>query len=267
MSFLKRNVSLKDKLQNIFSSLRSYHNKIALIKNKLQLRERELFDKVIKAKQYNKEDLAVIFANEVAEIRKLQKNLEGVSLAIEQLILRIETLMQIEEFTGAIAATKSLVQSIKDKVSQLSPELGAALEELSNNIEGINLNYPEYDIFKTGLNEEAESVLKEAAREAAKAKEIELPEIPLYQDKRPVRMLEAEGYSKSQEIPVLQTAEISSREINVSTKEERLLRYIMENKGKIDINKCSKELGMSSFEIKSLLDSLSKQGKIEIVRK
>lgn len=50
MSFLKRNVSLKDKLQNIFSSLRSYHNKIALIKNKLQLRERELFDKVIKAK-------------------------------------------------------------------------------------------------------------------------------------------------------------------------------------------------------------------------
>lgn len=267
MSFFKRNTSVKDKLQNVFSNLKAYHNKIFLIKSRLQAREKELFEKVVKAKQYKKEELASIFANEVAEIRKLQKNLEAVSLAIEQVVLRIETLMQIEEFTGAISATKSLIQSIKDKVGQLSPELGVALEELANSMEGIDLNYPEYDVFKTGINEEAEAVMKEAAAEAAKAEAIQLPEIPLYEDKRPVRLLEAEGYSKPQEIPILQTAEISSRESNVTSKEEVLLRYIIENKGKIDLNKCSKDLGMSSSEIKSLLDNLNKRGKIEIIRK
>jgi len=54
MSFLKRSSSLKDKLQNAFINLKNYYNKINLIKYKLNQREKELFEKVVKAKQYIK---------------------------------------------------------------------------------------------------------------------------------------------------------------------------------------------------------------------
>jgi division protein CdvB (Snf7/Vps24/ESCRT-III family) len=266
MSFLKRSSSLKDKLQNAFINLKNYYNKINLIKYKLNQREKELFEKVVKAKQYNKNDIAAIIANEIAEIRKLQKNLEGISLSIEQLMLRIETIMHMEEFTGAVAATKSLIQSIREKVSNLSPELGIALDELSNGLEGLNLTYPEENIVNTSLSDDAESILKEAAKEASKAEAIELPEIPLYQDKRPVRVMEAEGYGRVQDIPVAQKVSMPVKDEMLS-KEEKVLRYIIENKGKIDLNKCSLDLGISTFEIQSILTSLSKQGKIEILRK
>jgi hypothetical protein len=86
MNILKRSLSIKEKIITALDLLKKYHSRLLNLKTKLKHREKELFEKTILAKQTGKEDLALIFANEVSHIRKLQNSLELLLIHLEQLM-------------------------------------------------------------------------------------------------------------------------------------------------------------------------------------
>lgn len=276
MSFLrKRNVSkevsLKEKLKNVFLSLKNTYTKLVLIRSKLRNRERDLFEKTVEAKQMNKNEVASVFANEIAEIRKLQRSVEILSLMIEQLMIRIETIIEVGELTYLLISSRSLINYVKNDIKYVSPELGQALDELSKNIEGINITYPEVNILSPTPVEEAETVLKEAEKEVMRRMSEKIPEIPISVEEKKLakeKIPEVEGYGV-EEIPEtkkekIQVIEEKQKAISF---EEKLLNYIIENKGRINLRDCAEKFGVTVEEVNKTLENLTKQGKIQVSKR
>lgn len=250
MKLFKKEQPFKERLIQILNIVKNHHSKLNLIKYRLKSREKILFERL---SQTNKSELAKILANEIAEIRKLESNLEGILLSLESFMLRAETVLQLDEFTRAISPIPRMIYSIKEEASKISPYLSNEMEELMNNIENLKIYYPEGS-FNIAINEEVESILKEAAEIATKKIDTNLPEIPVSTaDKKPIRLLEAEGYGVSEK-----------REFNPL--EDKVLRYIIENSGRINLKKCSEDLGIEEAKLSNIIEDLIKQGRLQRIR-
>ncbi|SRR5579885_3273863 len=252
MKFFKREPALREKLGNILSTVKIHHSRLLLIKQRLVARERTLFEKLQLTRN---NEMSKILANEIAEIRKLQGNIDNIIVALESFILRAETILSLDEFTQAITPIPRMITSIKEDASKISPYLSGEIEELFNSIDNLRVYYPENNNIEVTMTEEAEAILKEAAEMASSNVARKLPEIPLASQEKKVShaaLLEAEGYGN---------VKTQGRELNPL--EDKLIRYILENRGRIDLKRCSEELGIPQTNLNKLLDDLIKQGKLQ----
>jgi division protein CdvB (Snf7/Vps24/ESCRT-III family) len=259
MSISKRSSGIKEKIITALDLLGKYHNKLSNLKNRLKIREKELFEKTIIAKQTGKEDLALIFANEISNIRKLQNNLDSLLIHLEQLIIRLQTTIELGEFITLVANSRSLINSVQKDVKQISPELASILDDLSKGIEIVNTNYysPETEFNVASASDEVEQIINEAAKEASKRIKTIAENLSTSKEKLPAKyseILEAEGYG---DVEILVTNKFNKN------LEDKLLRYIVENQGKISLKQCAEKFGVAKEDIREALINLSKQGKIQ----
>ena len=259
MKIFKREPSLKEKLSNVLALVKNHHSRLLFIKQKLKSRESILFEKL---KLTHQNEMAKILANEIAEIRRLQNNIDNIILALESFILRAETILSLDEFAKAISPIPRVITSIKEEASKVSPILSSEMDELVNNIENLKIYYPENNVYEISMNEEAEAILKEAAEIASSNIAKKLPEIPLANQEKKLtslRLMEAEGYGT-------EYAAMKHNSSEVTSLEDKLLRYVIENKGKIDLKRCSEELGVSQSKLNQVIDDLIKQGKLQRIK-
>jgi division protein CdvB (Snf7/Vps24/ESCRT-III family) len=259
MNISKKSFGIKEKIITALDLLRKYHSKLSNLKNRLKFREKELFEKTIIAKQTGKEDLALIFANEISHVRKLQNNLDSLLIHLEQLIIRLQTTIELGEFIKLVTDSKSLINLVQKDVKNISPELANILDDLSEGIEIVNTNYyyPESEFNVESMSDEVEQIINEAAKEASKRIKTITENLPAAKEKLPAKyseILEAEGYG---DVEVL-----ISNKFNKNL-EDKLLRYIVENQGKISLKQCAEKFGVAKEDIREALINLSKQGKIQ----
>ncbi len=254
MRLFKKEQALKDKLSGVLTIVKNQFSRLQLIKYKLREREKLLLEKL---SHTNNKNVATVLANEISAIRKLYTNLDNILVALESFILRTETILSLDEFTKMISPIPKVLSSIREDVNKISPILAGEMEELMNSLESLRVYYPESDSFALATLEDAEVVLKEAAEAASKKVATSIPEIPLSRHDKKLSdqpMLEAEGYG---------TIQLSSSD---SLLEDKLIRYIIEKNGKIDLKRCSEELGISQSKLNQVIEDLIKQGRIQRVK-
>lgn len=254
MRLLRREQALKDKLLSILDTIKNQYVKLTLIKHRLKAKEKLLMDRL---PQINNKDLAVAVANEIADIRKLYASLENILVALESFMLRAETVITINEFTKVISPISKMLSSIREDANKLSPLLASEMEELMNSLENLKVNYKENEIFTPLTLEDTELILKEAAEVASKKVITSIPEIPLSKHDKKLSdqpMMEAEGYGTV------------SLNYSDSLLEDKLMRYIIEKNGKIDLKKCSEELGVTQSKLSQVIEDLIRQGKIQKIK-
>jgi Conserved protein implicated in secretion len=258
MNVLKKSTSLKEKIITTLDLLKRYHSKLLNLKNKLKFREKDLFEKTVLAKQTGKDELALVFANEISQIRKLQNNLEFLLIHIEQLILRLETTIQLGEFLNLVTNSKQLISTVQKDVRSISPELANVLDDLYKDFEIVNSSYyPKNEFNFAVTSDEVEQIINEASEVASKRIKNIGENIGTLREKVPSKYLE--------ELEAEEYGDIGLSKSNKFDKnfEDKLLRYIIENQGKINLKECAEKLGMAQDDIKEALINLSKQGKIQ----
>lgn len=150
--------------------------------NKLEQRDRELFHSIVDALMKKDERRAKMYAREVAEIRRIAKQLITAKYALEQVALKLETFLI---FGGATKELVPIINIIRETVnltrsvgSEVWVELYATIRELESVMDlGVAGWEVELDV---GLDAEARKVLEEAkiaAEHAVKEKYAELPKI------------------------------------------------------------------------------------------
>lgn len=149
--------------------------------NRLAERDRALFEKIVKA--YTEHDLqrANVFANELAEIRKMEKFMMHSSLALERVILRLRTVSELGDIAVTLAPATSVLQSIRKGISGIMPtaerelgEVGDLLNEIiveAGQTSGMALNFE-------SVSEDARKILAEAAAVAEQKMKEKFPELP-----------------------------------------------------------------------------------------
>ncbi len=241
----------------------------------------------------NNKERAAVCANEIAEVRRLLKFLYNVELAIERVILRLETLKELSEIVVDLKPALKLLQGVSQELFQVLPDVSAELNNVSSAVAET--------LYATKINADADTLVpvgnktaggEEILREVSTVLERKiadtLPEPPTtvpapeLKEKTPLRQLvalsassseivgrrsaEAVGQDSAQTVFSYKKSEF--KEISLTMKkpsiEDMLLEYVRKSNGEIDLTRCSSDLKTSSNEIEKALESLGNKGRIRI---
>jgi len=157
-------------------------NRLEHLFNKLQERDKMLFEKVVSAQMMKDSARAAIYANEVAEVRKIAKTVLRAQLALEQVSLRLETVRELGDVLVTMAPIVEVIKDIKQHLKGIVPEIAFELDEIDSTLHSIVLEAGEFtgtSIDSTVVSGEAKKILEEASIIAEQRMKEKFPELPL----------------------------------------------------------------------------------------
>jgi division protein CdvB (Snf7/Vps24/ESCRT-III family) len=144
-------------------------------------RDKSIFARIVEA--YSKHDMARanVFANELAEIRKMEKTIIHARLALEQIVLRLSTVSELGDVVSTLAPAVGVLSSVKNGMAVVFPEADREFGTIGNLLSGIIMDAGH----TTGLNidfqeasEDAQKIMNEAATVAEQKVKEKFPELP-----------------------------------------------------------------------------------------
>lgn len=226
-------------------------------------------------------------ANELAEVRKLVKLLSHTQIAIERIILRLETIKELSTLMIDLKPALTALKSVTTNLVSIMPDVAAELGKVNSSIQEtltITKFSSEPPIMQTNVKTPAgQEILKEvhAVLEERLAEELPQPPVPIAfpeaeHQKQQIREMVAlaVGCSESCEEDRKETPEafLSIKDVKMQSVslriedseplEDKLLEYIKERKGLIDITECALELKIPPNEVKKTLEKLDAEGRI-----
>ncbi|MEM1586364.1 MAG: Snf7 family protein [Candidatus Bathyarchaeia archaeon] len=147
----------------------------------LAQRDKALFQKVVDA--YSKHDLkrANVYANELAEIRKMANFMMNAELALERVALRLKTVTEVESVAAVLASLSRVLQSARMGISGVLPAAERELGEITMLLDEIMIEAgqsvgvaPDFEV----ASEEAQKILDKAAVVAETRMKERFPELP-----------------------------------------------------------------------------------------
>jgi division protein CdvB (Snf7/Vps24/ESCRT-III family) len=125
-------------------------------------------------------DRATLYANELAELRKMSKIILFSKLSLEKVLLRLGTIKEIGELVVAMAPAVEVVRSIKSSLAGVLPDAEQELSELSELLNSLVVEAGQVtgQALTLEATEEAQKILEEAMAVAEQKMREKLPEIP-----------------------------------------------------------------------------------------
>ncbi len=278
-------------------TLKTQHNKLAQASFRLKERDRILFETCLSALKKNNKEKANMCATEIAEVRKLVKFLHNVQLAIERVILRLETIRELGDIVADLKPALKMLQGVSQELFQVLPDVSSELSNVNSTIQD-TLQQTRFtadeNIVGVGRKTEGgEEILKEVSCFMEQKIAEDLPEPPVSAPAAPVKekvpaapiremvaltasssqvfgekSKEETGFDPEKCMFSYKKSEIKEFSVKVEKPtpnlEEILLEYVRKTNGEIDLGRCSDELNTSNEAIERALESLGTQGKIKI---
>ena len=144
-------------------------------------RDKLIFARIVDS--YSKHDTqrANVFANELAEIRRMEKMIIHARLALEQIVLRLSTVSELGDVVTTMAPAVGVLRSVKNGMAAVFPEADREFGTIGNLLNGIVMDASH----STGLNidfqeasEDAQKIMNEAATVAEQKVKEKFPQLP-----------------------------------------------------------------------------------------
>jgi division protein CdvB (Snf7/Vps24/ESCRT-III family) len=149
--------------------------------SRIKQRDSTIFKNVVSSLAKHDMQHAAVYANELAEVRKMGKMVTQAQLAMEQISLRLGTITDLGEIASTLAPAVSVIKNMKEGLQMALPEADKEISEISGLLSsvlvdasttgGISLNFD-------AANEDAQKVLEEASIVAEQRMKESFPEIP-----------------------------------------------------------------------------------------
>jgi division protein CdvB (Snf7/Vps24/ESCRT-III family) len=280
--------------ETVFTSihtLRVQHNRLEQATYRLKERDKVLYQTCITALKNKSKERAAICANEIAEVRKLLKFLCNMELAIERVILRLETIKELSDIVVDLKPALRLLQGVSQQLFEVLPDVSSELtkvnETISETLYSTKVTADESLIPVGKKTVGGDEILQEVSTFLKRKVSEELPEPPALPntpeaEQAEIKEMVALAASCSQSISretvgepdgnssqtlfSYKKAEIQeiSLKIEKPELEDALFDYVRKSKGEIDLERCSVDLASSNEEVKKALKNLGTKGKIKI---
>ena len=271
--------------------MRVQQGKLGLASHRLKEKDKILFHTCVSALRNKNKDRAAIYANEISEVRKLIQFLYNVELAIERVVLRLETIRELSEIVVDLKPALRLLQGVSQELISVLPDVSSELSQVNDTISetlySTKITADESTIPVNCKTAGGQEILKEVSCYLQQKAEENLPEPPAT-----IKIPDAEHTTIKEIIAISsemsktagqKTVEDSEREssqtlfsykkseikeislkVDNSQLEEILLDYVKKSNGQIDLTRCSVDLETSNEEIEKALQSLGSKGKIKV---
>jgi len=254
-------------------------------------RDRVLFEACVREVKRNHRERAAICANELAEVRKLFIMVSQCQLALERVILRLETIKEVTEIMADLKPALRSLHVITENLVNVMPDVAQELEKVNESIrETLAVtrfnNSPESIIPLTTKTQAGEEILREvsAVLEEKLTEQLPAPPVSVVKEKvqtrenvkkqmialsatcsevtQPTEQGESESYVTYKDVELKRVSFKIERQ---SSLENVILDYA-KNKGEIDVDQCALELNVPHVEVEEALENLGKKRKIVIQR-
>lgn len=173
--------ALKSRILRAVQCLRGQMERLEQIENQLLRRDKELFTSATHAYTNHDTARATMYANELSEIRGLTRIVMQSHLALEQIVLRLETVELLGDVVVTLAPATTVLKTVSDDMGWVIPEAEKEFENVSELLDGMlveaGLRKGEAFDFRSA-SENAKRILEEASKLAEERIKERLPELP-----------------------------------------------------------------------------------------
>ncbi|KPV65509.1 MAG: hypothetical protein AOA65_0113 [Candidatus Bathyarchaeota archaeon BA1] len=264
--------------------------KLEQVTFRLRERDRVLFETCAMAIRKKNKERAIICANESAEVKKLLNLVMQSQLAIERIILRLETLRELSDVIIDLKPALRALQSVAKHLVEAMPDVASELEKLNDSISETlsitNIRSPQplmpFEMRTPG----SEEILREVSTLLEQKLTRELPEPPAslitpekVEPAESVREMiplatgcpGPEAYRQGEPQTTVSYEDVKMQSLSFtiqrsSSLEDILLEYTKRCRGRINVAQCALELNVPSNDVLKALENLGEQGKIKIER-
>lgn len=245
--------TLKERVEQASFRLHAQQEKLDHMYSRLRQRDTDLFQRCVGAQISNDTAHAKIYANECAEIRKIAKVVLGSQLALEKVILRLETVEEFGTIMAQMAPVMGIVKETKSKIAGIVPQVANELGEVNEMLGDLSNETGEVtatDVPIEASDDEAKKVLAETSEIAEEKLRDHFPVLPSMESNL--------DYTHP-------TLELASNPPGFDGDiEEGIIDYAKKHDGQLSIQTCATDLGRSPEDVKVALQKLQETGKIVI---
>jgi division protein CdvB (Snf7/Vps24/ESCRT-III family) len=166
---------LKPRIDQASRQIHIQISKLDSTANRLRDRDSQIFNKVVNYLQKHDTDHATVYANELAEIRKMYKMISQAKLALEQIVTRLSTVSDLGDVVVTLAPAMAVIKQVKSGLMGVMPsEISGLLSSIlvdAGQLSGMSLNFE-------SANEDADRILQEAGAVAETKMKERLPDLP-----------------------------------------------------------------------------------------
>ena len=265
-----REDNVKPKLTSTIKEIEFHRKELENLRVKLEQRRKSLFDTTVKAMMTKDESKANIYASEWSELRKVGKVVYASELALTQVVLRLESILDVGDVMfhmsmafRVLRKVNKTVQGLVPSLDQASSDINSALTETLAGMENIS---PAISLnIRTETGEELVEQARKLAEDRAEEMKRSLANSPLH--------LQLGGYEQGSRVPLLATGEDDDESAILGTlykprpaeeTEEQVLQYAAIHDGNVDITDASTVLKMPSDDVEQAMLILMAQGKVKV---
>ncbi len=172
---------LKPRLEQAIRQIQVQIAKLDTAAAKLKERDKYIFNKVVSALQRHEQQRAAVYANELAEVRKMTRMVTQAKLALEQIVLRLNTVQELGDIVVTLAPAMGVIKNIKAGIVRVMPEAEGEMNDISSLLSSILVDAGQlggYSLNFEAANEDAERILQEASLLAEQSMKERFPELP-----------------------------------------------------------------------------------------
>lgn len=174
---------LKPRLESACRAIQAQSQRLDQIGHRLADKEKATFRKVVDAYQKHDQARATVYANEVSEIRKMSQIISQAKLALEAIVMRLDTVQEFGGLVVNLAPAISVLNAVKSSVGGIIPEASREIGEINDVLNGVLMEaqggaYSFPTIITSG--EESEQVMREAQALVETTAKDRLPDLPTF---------------------------------------------------------------------------------------
>jgi division protein CdvB (Snf7/Vps24/ESCRT-III family) len=144
-------------------------------------KDKTLFSKIVAAYEKHDSAHANIYANELAEVRKMEKLVMNSKLALDQVQLRLKTVTEFGDIVSTLGPVIGVLRSVSAGLVGVIPEAENELGDIGNMLSGLMFDAGQSSGFSlnfNSVNEDAAKILDEAATVAEQRISANFPDLP-----------------------------------------------------------------------------------------
>jgi len=251
---------------------------------RLRERDRILFQTCVSQIRNNNNERAVIFANELAEVRKLLNTVSQTHIVIERVILRLETIKELNGLLSELKPALKVLQGVAQCLDEVMPDMAYEMDQVNESISealAISKVGSVVPIAHETKTPASEKILEEVSEFLQQRTAEKLPEPPVsavapkkVESAKNVKQMVALTTGCSSMIDdqeqssqtYVEMKRLSLMVKHSSSLEDMVLEYAKKHDGRVDLMQCALELNVSPKDVEEALEKLGTQGKAEIWR-
>ncbi len=172
---------LKQRLDAAIRKLELQVTRLNQTSERFSQKDKSLFAKIVDAYAKHDSAHANIYANELAEVRKMEKLVMNASLALDQIVLRMRTVTEFGDLVTTLGPCIGVLRSVNVGLCGVMPEAENELSEIGNMLSGLMMEAGSgsgMSLNFNNVNEDASKILAEAATVAEQRVSANFPDLP-----------------------------------------------------------------------------------------